>query len=555
MLASVLVQKGSKLAEVLGEDVSPAFGAVPDGYAPKWSMMPFIALGVAMIIVDATIVNVALPTMISTLHLNSSDAEWLNSIYSLVFASLLITLGRLGDRVGRRKLFAIGVVIFVVASLFTALSSAASTIIFGRFLQGIGGAMVLPNTLSLVNANFYGKDRQIAFAIWGSTIGGVAALGPLLGGWLTQSFSWRYAFLVNVPVGIVILVGTIFVVRESKDDKIAKGSDLFGNFTIIVSLTFLVFGLIEAQRYGWFKPTAKLELLGVTWSSTKVSAIPFAILISIIAFAIFIIYELRRGRTGKATLIDTKLFRISSFTFGNIAALIISLGEFGILFALPLFLQGARGYGALGTGVILLGLAVGAFLAGGAVAPLSKRISAISVVRIGLLLETVGVVALALLISSTGAVTLLVIPLFVYGFGVGFATAQLTGVVLSDVPVAKSGIGSGISSTARQVGSALGIAILGTVLLSRLSSTLTSALSQVHAIPNSLAAQAVATVRESAGAAIPSLLKLPNGAAIHNAAVNSMVSATRFAALTAAAFIVIGLLATLSLRGRGVERK
>ncbi|MDA8277178.1 MAG: MFS transporter [Actinomycetota bacterium] len=536
------------MSEVIGKESSPSFGEIPDGYRPKWSMMPFIALGVAMIIVDATIVNVALPTMISTLHLNSSDAEWLNSIYSLVFASLLITLGRLGDRFGRRKLFAIGVVIFVAASLFTALSSAGSTIIFGRFLQGIGGAMVLPNTLSLVNANFYGKDRQIAFAIWGSTIGGVAALGPLLGGWVTQTFSWRYAFLVNVPVGVAILIGTIFVVLESKDEKIEKGSDLIGNFSIIVSLTFLVFALIEAQRYGWYKPIAKLRLFGFTWASTSISPIPFAILIAIVALAIFTGYELRRGKSGKVTLIETKLFRISSFTFGNIAALIISLGEFGILFALPLFLQGARGYGALGTGVILLGLAIGAFLAGGAVAPLSKRVSAVTVVRIGLFLEIVGVASLALTISPTGPVALLDIPLFVYGFGIGFATAQLTGVVLSDVPISKSGIGSGISSTSRQLGSALGIAILGSVLLSQLSSVLSSSLTKIPSIPAPIASQAVSVVRESAGAAISSLYKFPNGGAIHSAAVNAMVDATRSASLTAATFIAVGFIATLSLK-------
>ncbi len=534
--------------EVIGKEADTSFGMIPEGYSPKWSMMPFIALGVAMIIVDATIVNVALPTMISTLHLNSSDAEWLNSIYSLVFASLLITLGRLGDRFGRRRLFGIGVLIFVGASLFTAVSSTASTIIFGRFLQGIGGAMVLPNTLSLVNANFYGKDRQIAFAIWGSTIGGVAALGPLLGGWLTQTFSWRYAFLVNLPVGLIIIFGIVRFVRESKDDKIDKGSDLVGNLSIIISLTCLVFSLIEAQRYGWMKPISSFELLGLKWSSKSISPIPFAILISILALIVFVVYEIRRSKVGKTTLIDTRLFTISSFAFGNIAALIISLGEFGILFALPLFLQGARGYGALGTGVILLGLAGGAFLAGGAVAPLSKRLSAISVVRIGLYLEVVGIVALALLISASRPVALLDIALFVYGFGVGFATAQLTGVILADVPVSKSGIGSGISSTARQVGSALGIAILGTVLLSRLSSGLSSSLLHLHGLSSATSLQVVEVVRSSAGAAIPALLKYPSGSSLHLAAVNAMVSATRFAALTAAAFILIGLAATLLLR-------
>jgi MFS family permease len=155
--------------------------------------MPFIALGVSMIIVDATIVNVAIPSIIRDIGISVTDAEWVNSIYSLVFASLLLTTGRLGDIYGRRRLFLLGTVVFVVASLVAALAPSAGVLILGRFLQGIGGAMLLPASLSTVNALYQGKDRAIAFAIWGSTIGGTAALGPLLGGWLTTAFSWRWA--------------------------------------------------------------------------------------------------------------------------------------------------------------------------------------------------------------------------------------------------------------------------------------------------------------------------------------------------------------------------
>ncbi|HEY5186472.1 MAG TPA: MFS transporter, partial [Actinomycetes bacterium] len=157
----------------------------------KWRPMPFIALGVSMIIVDATIVNVAIPSIIRDIGISVTDAEWVNSIYSLVFAALLLTTGRVGDIYGRRRLFLVGTVVFVAASLVAALAPSAGVLILGRFLQGVGGAMLLPASLSTVNAMYQGKDRAIAFAIWGATIGGTAALGPLLGGWLTTAFSWR----------------------------------------------------------------------------------------------------------------------------------------------------------------------------------------------------------------------------------------------------------------------------------------------------------------------------------------------------------------------------
>ncbi|WP_201733716.1 MFS transporter [Acidithrix sp. C25] len=515
----------------------------------RWLMMPFIALGVAMIIVDATIVNVALPTMIRDLHLNSSDAEWTNSIYSLVFGALLISLGRLGDRFGRRKLFIIGTIIFVLASLLTAAASNSSILLLGRLIQGIGGAMILPSTLSLVNANFFGKDRGIAFAIWGSTIGGVAALGPLLGGWLTQSYSWRWAFLINVPTGIVILVGALLLVPESKDENSGAIGDLVGNLLVILSLGSLVFGLIEAQRYGWWNETSQFQLSSFTWPANTISPIPIALAIFAISAIAFIALEKSNIAKGRPSLIEFSLFSIRSFSAGNIAAAIVSLGEFGILFALPLFLQGARNYTALGTGTILLALALGSFLAGGAVTPLSKKLGARNVVRIGLGLEVIGITSLAVAVSPTRSVLWMVPAFLIYGVGVGFATSQLTGVILAEVPLDKSGLGSGIQSTSRQIGSALGIAILGTVLLSQLASTMTKNLNLLHLTSLGPTAQAgiVRELRASAGAAIPTLSHLYNGTLIHTAAVEAMASATKTAAFTAALFVLIGLFATFLL--------
>src|SRR3954449_7317668 len=178
-----------------------------------------------MIIVDATIVNVAIPSIIRDLGIGITQAEWANSIYSLVFAALLISVGRIGDVGGRRRIFVLGLLVFLAASVVTALAPNGTILLLGRFLQGVGGALILPSTLSIVNATFRGRERAIAFGIWGSTIGGMAALGPLLGGWFVTHLSWRWAFYVNLPIAVVALVGTLLFVEESRDPDARRGYD------------------------------------------------------------------------------------------------------------------------------------------------------------------------------------------------------------------------------------------------------------------------------------------------------------------------------------------
>ena len=316
----------------------------------KWLPMPFVALGVSMIIVDATIVNVAIPTIIRELHVSATTAEWFNSMYSLVFAALLITLGHTGDVWGRRRLFATGVVVFVGASLVAATAPSGGVLILGRFLQGIGGAMILPATLSTVNAIYEGKDRAIAFAIWGSTIGGMAAIGPLLGGWLTTDYSWRWAFLINVPIGIIILVGVLFVVPETKDPHVRKGVDWWGNLLVVVGFATLVFGLIEGEQYGWFHQVARFTVGPWSWPAGWLSPVPIAFSIAALSLVSFVLVERRRASKGAVVLVDLRLFGIRSFAAGNVAVTVVAFGEFGLLFVLPLFLQGVLGYSALDTG-------------------------------------------------------------------------------------------------------------------------------------------------------------------------------------------------------------
>ncbi|TEX51449.1 MAG: MFS transporter [Actinomycetales bacterium mxb001] len=511
----------------------------------RWAALFALALGVAMIILDATVVNVAIPTMVRDLDLTTNDAEWVSAAYSLVFASLLIVAGRLADRQGRRRMFVIGVIIFVLASVLVALSGNAVEIIGARALQGLGAAFILPSSLSIINAVFVGKSRAAAFAVWGATIGGMAALGPLVGGWLTTYASWHWAFLINVPIGILVLIGVFMFVPETKELVQQKGSDIGGIALSTLGLLGVVFALIEGQRYGWITSTAPFSVLGITWDGGLSPAF-IAGIFGVICLVLMIVVEKRRLNAGKVVVFDLNLFKIRSFGAGNAVALIVSLGEFGLLFALPLFLQSVIGYTALETGVILLALAIGSFVASGAGAALSQRIGPVRVLQIGMACEAVGIIGLGVMISTSVTGWALAPWLFLYGMGVGFATAQLTGVILSETPVEKSGQASAMQSTSRQVGAAIGTAILGTTLLVGLGVNVTNQLEERNVAPP-VAEQVTTAVQQSAGTVIPTLSQQPNGEVLVEGASEGYAESTKWVAWVAAAFVILGLLTTLLL--------
>jgi EmrB/QacA subfamily drug resistance transporter len=480
----------------------------------RWLGLAMLSLGVSMIIVDATIVNVAIPSIIRDLDLDSTSAEWINAIYTLVFAALLVTLGRMGDVLGRRAMYLAGLVIFILASMVAGLSTSGEMLIGARLVQGIGGAMILPSTQSILNANFQGRDRAIAFGIWGAVIGGMAAIGPLLGGWLTTNLSWNWAFYINLPIGILAIIGTLRYIKESRDEETKLGFDFPGFVLITVGLVGVVFGLIEGRTYGWWAPSPdhSFQVLGFTWPSESISIVAVSIGIGIVSLLLFAFVEVRRQRAGKFYLFDFSLWGYRAFRYGNLAGTIVSLGEFGLLFALPLFLQAVVGYNAFETGLIFLALAVGAFFAAPLSATLARRYGPRRAVTLGMALEAVGIFFTTLLISPEASGLMLAVPLFVYGVGVGLATAQLTSIVLSDIPPERSGLASGANSTMRQVGSALGVAILGTVLFATLASetraNLATALPNISATCQELL---VTLVDESAGQILP-VLRDPAGA-------------------------------------------
>ncbi|MFC8680335.1 DHA2 family efflux MFS transporter permease subunit [Microbacterium ureisolvens] len=513
------------------------------GSRRRWAGLVFISVAVALIIVDSTIVNVAIPAIVDDLGITSSEVQWVQEAYTLVFASLLLVFGSLADRVGRRRMLLVGVVIFTLASVGAALATTGGFLIGARLVQGVGGAMMLPTTLSLLNATFRGRERAIAFAVWGSTIGGMAAVGPLLGGWLTTEFSWHWAFLINVPLGIAIVVGVVLTVDESRGD--ADSIDGVGALLSIVSVGAIVFGLIEGRTYGWLWTDKALTIGDWTWP-WELSPVAVAFLVGALGIAAFIAWGLHRRRAGKPTVIAFGLFRISSFRNGNIAAMVVSLGEFGLILALPLWLQFVLGFEAVQTGLILLALAIGSFAASGLAGALSGRVAPVWIVRAGIVAEIVGVAAVGFLIAPDASWAPLIPALFVYGFGVGLATAQLTGVVLADVPPAEGGQASGTQSTARQLGAALGIAILGTILFSTTASVLSATLDD-RGVPAEERDQLVSSVVDSAGGAIAGLEQSPQTEQFAQDAKAAFSDGTKYASFAAAGFLTVGLLATLSL--------
>ena len=520
-----------------------------DAAAPdprRWLALGVVAAGVALIIIDSTIVNVALPTIIRDLDLGLSGAEWVNSIYSLVFAALLIATGRLADMRGRRTVYIAGLVVFGGSSVLAGLAGSGELLILARLLQGVGGALVLPSTLSIVNATFQGRERAAAFGVWGGTIGGMAALGPIAGGWITTTFGWHWIFLINVPLAAALVVLSLLVVRDSRDPTARPTGDVVGAVSIALGLASLTFALIEGRTYGWWGVQEAFAPFGLTWPLAGVSPIPIAFAIALLCIVAFLLGNRRRVRAGRPVFVDLTLFRYRSFGFGNLTATLVSLGEFGLLFAIPLYLQNVLGLDATASGLVIASLAVGAFVSAGAAAPLSKRIGGRGIVQIGMALEAIGVAAFALLVAPGIPAWHLLPALFVYGLGVGFATAQLTGVILADVPVAASGQASGIQSTSRQIGSALGVAILGTILASAIFAQSQDNL-EGAGIPPAQAAQTATAMERSAGTALPAIVAAPGGEAVAAPLEQAFADATRRTGIAAALFILIGLASSFLL--------
>jgi len=452
----------------------------------QWLSLVILSLSLGIIILDASVVNVTLPAIRKEFNATLVDLEWISATYAVVYGSFIITWGRLGDMLGRRRIFMAGIATFIIGSTMVGFANSIGMIILGRAVQGMGAAMSSPATLSILSATFTGKARGIAFGVWGATAGIGGVLGPLLGGWFTTNVTWQWAFLINIPIGIIAIIGSLLFVDESRDTSRKHSIDVIGIILISVGLATAIFGLTEGQTYGWVTPKLTFTLGSFSWPAGGISLSMTMFIVAVVFIATFVWYETFLPKRGREPLFDFRLLRFPAFRFGLFTVAIVALGEFGILFIMSLYLQGVRGLTAFDTGVTLLPFAIGSFITAPLAGLFASRFGAKWIVTVGMLTESIALFLLSLVIQPDTA-RIVFVPIFLlYGMGLGLAIAQLTNVVLSDIPPQNYGEGSGANNTLRQVGAAVGVAILGAVLASSISATGSTLLSKNTVIPDAI---------------------------------------------------------------------
>jgi EmrB/QacA subfamily drug resistance transporter len=508
-----------------------------------------LSLTLAIIVIDTTIVSVALPTIQSSFSVSVNDLEWISSLYALIFGAFILTWGKLSDQFGRRRILVYGILLFVTGSLIDGVSTGLGIMLIGRVIQGFGAAMAMPSTLSILTTTFTGKARALAFGIWGAVAGAAGAVGPILGGYLVTNVSWRWAFLINIPIGAVALIGAFAVIEETKYKNPNYKTDFGGIVLIALSLSALIFGFIEGQTYGWLSESQTFSIGGFTWPFNNFSIAAFSLASGSILLMGFIAYELHMERTGKEPLFDFSLFRKNrGFSIGNLTVFIVAMGEFGVLFFLSIYLQEVRNLSAINTGITLLPLAITAFCFAPIAGVASNKIGPKWVVTTGMILEAIGLFSLWAVITVSNPIYYLYPLLAIYGAGVGLDIGQLTSTVLATVPWQKAGIGSGINNTLRQVGSAFGVAVIGAVLVSVLASVGKADIAANTVIPSYVKTALDSVLNNGLSGGAASNHPTGSGAiseAISNIFDNAITQGTKWAAFTAAVFVSLGVICSL----------
>ncbi|MER5176951.1 MFS transporter [Streptomyces sp. NPDC002896] len=406
----------------------------------KWLPLIAVCLGAFMLLVDITIVTVALPDMAAGLGTTFADLQWVMDGYALALAALLLGAGSLADRIGRRAVYVGGLVLFAAASLACALATGPGALIAFRALQGIGGAAMFATTMALLSCAYQGRDRGVAFGVWGAVSGAAAAAGPVLGGLLTEHLSWRWIFYVNLPITVVAVLVTMRAVQESRDPRAAR-IDVPGMATFTLAAGALTYGLIQAGEDGW--------LHGATLGPLAVSAV---------AAVVFVLIELRTSDP----MLDLSLFRNRSFTAIMIGGVLLALSAYSCLAYLSLWLQSVRGMGPVAAGLALVPMSVAAFVASALTGRFLHGASPRLTIGGGLLLVGAGALLQSLLGANSTWLTLLP-GLAVTGIGVGLATPVMASAAMAQVSWQRAGMAGGALNTGRQLGNALGIALLGAI--------------------------------------------------------------------------------------------
>jgi EmrB/QacA subfamily drug resistance transporter len=422
------------------QPASPAAGGEPAQRGNKWWTLVAVSLGTFMLLLDITIVNVALPDIEHALNSTFSDLQWIVDAYALTLAAFLLTAGSLADMYGRRLLYLVGLVIFTCASALCGFAATTLMLQVSRAAQGVGGAIMFSVSLALLADAFRGKDRGVAFGVWGAVTGLAVAIGPLLGGLLTSGISWRWIFFVNAPIGVAALVITIMKVSESRAPQ-ARRPDWAGFGLFTVALLSLVYALIESNERGFTDDV----VLGC-FAAAAVLLVAFLLVESRIEHPMF----------------DLALFRLPTFSGGAVAAFGLSASIFSMLLYLVLYLQDILGYSALGTGVRLMVISGGIMLTAAVAGRLTSHVPVRLLIGPGLLLVGIGLLLMRGL-NDGSQWTHLIPGMIVGGLAVGLVNPPLASTAVGVVAPQRAGMASGINSTFRQVGIATGIALLGTL--------------------------------------------------------------------------------------------
>lgn len=422
-------------------------------YRIRWISLAFLAFSVLVIVLDNTVLNLALPSISKELGSSDTGLQWIVDAYVLAFAGLLLTMGALGDRFGRKRFLQGGLIVFAFFSLGAALSKSTNMLIAMRALMGIGGAAILPATLSILTSTFRdSKERAQAIALWTAVFALGWGIGPLIGGWLLSHFDWSSVFYINIPIVVIGLIGGYFYIQDSKADSPRK-IDVVGSVLSIASLFILVYGIIQAGIDSWTAPH-------VWW----------AFVVGAVLLTAFAFWELK----SKEPMLPLKFFKNLSFTGANIALTLVSFALVGCLFFLSQYLQTVQGYTPLQAGIRLLPIVGASFIGASLSAKIAQLITTKITVGLGILIGAAGLFYFYKIAGADTSYLRIAIGMCIVSVGLGVAMSPATNSIMGSIPVAEAGVGSAMNDTTRQVGGALGVAVLGTILNSAYLNTITA---------------------------------------------------------------------------------
>jgi len=513
-----------------------------------WLVLVVLTTGFFMILLDTTIVNVAIPAMSAGLNTTLDQILWVLNAYILVYAVLLITAGRLGDLFGQRTLFAIGLFVFTLASALCGLSQNVGELIAARILQGVGGALLTPQTLSIITSLFPPERRGAAFGVWGGVAGLATLAGPTVGGAIITYINWRWIFFINVPIGVAALIATFAIIPDLRPGR-HHGWDIVGVILATAGLFGIVFGLIEGQRYNWGE-----YAYGVT--------VPEIIVGGVALIAVFIIWE----RFQAEPLVPLSLFAERNFAVANWIAAAISFGMLSLFLPITIYLQSVRGFSALTAGLTLAPMSLTSMVFAPFAGRMADRIGGKYILTAGISLFTIGFGTFAFVAGPDSNWLTFLLPAIIAGAGMGMTFAPMTTIALRNIAPRVAGAASGVLNTTRQLGAAIGSAVVGALLQNHLATTLhDQAVSHAASLPVAFRAQFIAAFSTVASNGFEigtgqSGAKLPPGippavagqlsALAHDVFVSGFIDAMKATLVIPIAFLAFTALTTLLIKRR-----